>query len=46
MGFSLVAVTGGYSLAVVHGLLIEVAFLVRHGLYDALWYAGFSSCPF
>ena len=35
MGFSLVAVTGGYSLAVVHGFLIEVAFLVvKHGLYS------------
>ena len=44
MGFSLVAVTGGYSLVVVHGLLIEVAFLVKHGLYGAVWYAGFSSC--
>ena len=33
-GFSLVAQSGGYSLIVVHGLLIVVASLaVEHGLY-------------
>ena len=32
-GFSLVAATRGYSLALVHGLLIAVAYLaVEHGL--------------
>ena len=32
MGFSLVAESWGYSLVVVHGLLIAVAFLaVKHG---------------
>ena len=28
MGFSLIVVTGGHSLAAVHGLLITVVFLV------------------
>ena len=33
MGFSLVAASGGYSLVVVHGLLIVVAsFVMEHGL--------------
>ena len=36
MGFSRVAVSGGYSLAVVHGLLISMASLVtEHGLWVA-----------
>jgi len=33
VGFSLVAASGGYSLVVVHGLLIVVAsFVMEHGL--------------
>ena len=32
VGFSVVVVTGGYSLATVHGLLTVVASLVDHGL--------------
>ena len=36
MGFSLAAVTGGYSQVAVHGLLIAVAsLLVEHGLWGA-----------
>ena len=31
-GFSLVAEGGGYSLVVVHGLLVAVVSLVEHGL--------------
>ena len=35
MGFSLVAVSGGYCLVEVHGLLIAVACLVaEHGLWN------------
>lgn len=40
VGF-LIAVSGSYSLFVVHKLLTEVAFLVEHGL---LGHAGFRSC--
>ena len=39
MGFASVAVSGGYSLAAVRGLLIAVAALVEHGLQDA-WASG------
>ena len=35
-GFSLVAEGGGYSLVVVHGLLVAVVSLVERGLY-ACW---------
>ena len=40
MGFSLVVVSRGYSLAVLHGLLIAVISLVEHGLQAQ----GLSSC--
>ena len=41
-GFSLVTASGGYSLIVVHGLLIAVASLVAGAL--ALGPVGFRSC--
>ena len=33
MGFSLVAVTGGFSLVAVHGLIVVASLIVEYGLY-------------
>ena len=44
MGFPLIAVTGGYSLVAMHGLLITVVFLVaEHELQG--WWASVVAAP-